>query len=81
MRQVIKYSKKFFILLIGVTAIAVGVLFLVLPGPGLPVIIIGLVVLASEFAWAQSALHKVRHSYEKSKNAIKNGVTSTRKKQ
>jgi len=80
MRKVIKYSRKFFVLLIGVTAIGVGLMFLVLPGPGLPVIIVGLVVLASEFAWAQTALHKVRHTYEQSKDAIKNGVANSRKK-
>lgn len=33
---------------------------LVLPGPGWGAIILGLVVLASEFSWARSALHPIR---------------------
>ena len=44
--------KKSFILLIGGTLVFFGVLLLVLPGPGLLVIIAGLAVLATEFAFA-----------------------------
>jgi hypothetical protein len=37
-----------------------GLVLLVLPGPGIPLIILGLVILASEFAWAERTLHQVR---------------------
>jgi tellurite resistance protein TerC len=37
-----------------------GIAFLVLPGPGLLVIPLGLAVLAIEFLWARDLLHKVR---------------------
>ena len=43
---------------------------LVLPGPGIVVIIFGLVVLASEFAWAKSTLDKAKGHYENTKNKI-----------
>lgn len=45
---------------VGVTLMCLGVLFLVLPGPGWALIAIGLVVLASEYMWAQRLLHPVR---------------------
>ncbi len=51
---------KVSILVIGLTVVLVGVLFLVIPGPGWPVIIIGLLVLATEFRWAQRMLEPVQ---------------------
>jgi hypothetical protein len=48
---------------VGGTLVVVGLVLMVLPGPGIPLLILGLVVLASEFAWAQRTLHRVqRHS-------------------
>lgn len=70
MRKVLRHTKKFFVLLIGVTIIVIGALMLVLPGPGIVVIIFGLVVLASEFAWARSTLDKAKGHYENTKNKI-----------
>ena len=43
----------------GVTLLT-GLVLLVLPGPGIPLIVLGLVILASEFAWAERTLHHVR---------------------
>lgn len=37
-----------------------GLLFLITPGPGIPVLLIGLGVLASEFAWASRAVQKAK---------------------
>lgn len=46
---------------IGFTLIAVGLLLVVLPGPfTLPLVILGLLVLALEFAWADRMLDKVK---------------------
>ena len=50
-------------LLVAVTGgatLVTGLVLLVLPGPGIPLIILGLVILASEFAWAERTLHQVR---------------------
>lgn len=47
--------------LVGATLIITGVVFLVLPGPGIPLIILGLVVLATEFAWAERRLTQLRN--------------------
>jgi len=44
--------RRILILVIGSTVVIFGVLLLVLPGPGILVIAIGLAILATEFAWA-----------------------------
>lgn len=49
-------AKRIAVAVVGGALVAAGVAFLVLPGPGLVLIIAGLAVLASEFAWASSAL-------------------------
>ena len=49
------------VLILGVALVLAGIVFLVLPGPGIPLIILGLVVLATEFAWAQVVLERVKH--------------------
>jgi len=48
------------ILVVGLTMVGLGVFFLLFPGPGWAVIIIGLIVLATEYAWAQRILNPVR---------------------
>ena len=45
---------------LGFTVLAVGLVLLITPGPGLLVIIAGLAILAHEFAWAAKALDKAR---------------------
>jgi hypothetical protein len=45
---------------VGGVLVAVGLVLMVLPGPGIPVLLLGLVVLATEFAWAELILRKVK---------------------
>lgn len=52
--------KKMFIAAFGGTILSLGVLMLVLPGPGIPVIIGGLALLAVEFEWARRMMEKIR---------------------
>ena len=44
----------------GFGLIAIGIVLLVIPGPGLLLIIAGLAVLAGEYVWAQRALNYAR---------------------
>ena len=53
-------AKKVVIAVVGSTLLLLGIAFLVLPGPGLLGIPLGLAVLAIEFLWARDLLHKVR---------------------
>lgn len=49
-------AKRMAIAMAGALLLVAGLACLVLPGPGLVLIIAGLAVLATEFAWASSAL-------------------------
>jgi uncharacterized protein (TIGR02611 family) len=46
---------------VGGALILVGIVFLVLPGPGIPLILLGLAILATEFVWAQVVLERIKH--------------------
>jgi len=53
--------RKTIVFVIGSTLILTGLLLVVLPGPfTLPLVILGLIVLAIEFAWAERMLVKVK---------------------
>ncbi len=59
--------KKFFISLIGGTVLLIGVVMLVLPGPGLLVMLAGLAILATEFLWAKHALRNAKDAVAKAR--------------
>ena len=56
----IRTARRIVIAVIGATLTAIGVVLLVLPGPGFLVIAAGISVLASEFVWARSFLRNAR---------------------
>jgi uncharacterized protein (TIGR02611 family) len=51
---------KVVVLALGLSLLAAGAAMLVLPGPGWAAIVLGLVVLASEYAWAERLLDPLR---------------------
>jgi tellurite resistance protein TerC len=55
-----RWARRIAVALVGGTVLAIGVALLVLPGPALVVIPIGLAILGLEFAWARVWLRKVR---------------------
>lgn len=56
----------------GVTLMSIGVLLLVLPGPGWAMIALGLIVLASEYVWAQRLLRPVKSKLQAAKAHAQN---------
>jgi uncharacterized protein (TIGR02611 family) len=57
------------VLLVGLGLVIAGIAMLVLPGPGWAAIIFGLIVLASEYAWARRLLEPVRRWAKKAADA------------
>ena len=55
----------------GFTILAAGLAMLVLPGPGLVVIVIGLTLLALEFAWAERMLERTVDRMERARQATR----------
>jgi tellurite resistance protein TerC len=56
----IKVVRRVIVSVIGATVLLIGVALLILPGPAIIVIPVGLAILASEYAWARRWLKKVR---------------------
>ncbi len=52
--------RKLIYSVLGATVLLIGIAMLVLPGPGLLVILIGLAILAGEFAWARRVVRRGR---------------------
>ena len=59
-RFVLRNSVRASVSAAGFTVLAIGLVMLVTPGPGLVVIIAGLAILATQFAWAERALGTAR---------------------
>ena len=53
-------AKRAAVATLGAILLVAGALLLVLPGPGLLVMVAGLAVLGTEFAWARRAMHATR---------------------
>jgi uncharacterized protein (TIGR02611 family) len=58
LRLIGRNTKRLAVLVLGVAILGAGVAMLALPGPGVLVIVVGLAVLATEFAWAERALDR-----------------------
>jgi uncharacterized protein (TIGR02611 family) len=61
----LRHARRLGILIVGMSVLLVGIAMIVLPGPAIIVIPVGLAILATEFAWARRWLHLVRESAEK----------------
>ncbi|MGH9223685.1 MAG: PGPGW domain-containing protein [Acidimicrobiales bacterium] len=68
MRVIMRNSKRIAVFVVGVLLVAVGLVMLVLPGPGLLLIIAGLAVLATEFMWAERLLDQAKKQAGKAKD-------------
>jgi len=66
-------AKRLVIAVTGFTILAIGIAMIVLPGPAIIVIPIGLGILATEFIWARKLLKKVKTKYQRLKGESLNG--------
>lgn len=61
--------KRFAVTSAGFILLAIGAAMVVLPGPGILVIVAGLAVLATEYVWARRLLIRARHEAERAQVA------------
>jgi len=61
-------AKRLIKIVIGMTILIIGVCMIVLPGPAVVVIPVGLMILATEFVWAR----KLMERFEKKVRSMKN---------
>jgi uncharacterized protein (TIGR02611 family) len=64
--------------LLGFLLCAAGLVMLVTPGPGIPVIVIGLALLALEFAWAERWLERLLDRAEQAVDQVTRGSPAKR---
>jgi uncharacterized protein (TIGR02611 family) len=50
---------------VGSTLVFLGIIFVFIPGPGLPLIVLGVAILATEFAWAQVVYNRIKAETDK----------------
>jgi tellurite resistance protein TerC len=61
----VRRLKTIITVVFGFTLLALGAAMVVLPGPGLVTIALGLVVLSSEYVWAKRALDRMKDQAQK----------------
>ena len=64
-RSALRHLRRVIVAVIGVTVLAIGVAMIILPGPAMVVIPLGLGILAIEFAWARRMLDRLKHESSK----------------
>ena len=69
-RWVLRSGKRIAVTVLGFALVAGGLALLVLPGPGILVVIAGLAVLATEYAWARWALNETKRRAGEAKNRL-----------
>jgi tellurite resistance protein TerC len=67
-------ARRIAIAIIGVTVVLLGVAMLVLPGPGLLTIILGLMLLGVEFAFARRWLARLKTTTRKAADRVRSRV-------
>ena len=67
----IRWAKRIAISVVGFTVLAIGIAMIVLPGPAIIVIPVGLGILGLEFAWARSWLRKLKERSASVVNAVR----------
>lgn len=60
MEETIRRIKRIIVGVIGFTVLLIGLAMIVLPGPAILVIPLGLAILATEFLWAKRLLKKLK---------------------
>ena len=63
--------KRMVIGMIGTTVVLLGVAMIVLPGPALLMIPLGLAILSTEFQWARRCLRKARDYIKAGRNRLR----------
>jgi len=62
--------RRIFLILTGFTLLILGIIMIFTPGPGTPVILMGLGLLAAEFVWARRVMERIKREIARLKDAF-----------
>lgn len=65
--KTLQQAKRLIVIVVGSTILLMGIAMIVLPGPAVLVIPVGLGVLATELVWARRLLNKLKSTFQKGK--------------
>lgn len=72
-RFLVRSSKRIAVTVIGGVLVLGGLAMLVLPGPGILVVVAGFAVLGTEYAWAAAALERTKRTATQAGQAVRKG--------
>jgi hypothetical protein len=67
----LRNARRLVVMIVGTTVLLLGLAMIVLPGPAVVVIPVGLAILGTEFAWARRWLRFIRDSAQKGAGKVK----------
>ncbi|MGH2805788.1 MAG: PGPGW domain-containing protein [Actinomycetota bacterium] len=70
-KSMASHTRRVVITILGVTVLCLGIVLLVLPGPGILVLLAGLAILGSEYDWAQDIRSWGQQRYRRARQRIK----------
>jgi uncharacterized protein (TIGR02611 family) len=68
--RTVKQVRRIFLILAGFTLLALGIVMIFTPGPGTPVILLGLGLLAAEFVWARRIMERIKRETTRWRDAL-----------
>jgi uncharacterized protein (TIGR02611 family) len=71
MQTTIHHAKRLIKIASGFAILIAGLVMLVIPGPGLVTIVLGLALLATEFHWAKRLLHRLKEKGIQIRDAVR----------
>jgi tellurite resistance protein TerC len=71
--QTLEQAKRWLKIIVGFTLLGIGVAMLVLPGPGIVTIALGLTILSVEFVWARRLLEHIKRRAAAARDALRRG--------
>jgi uncharacterized protein (TIGR02611 family) len=74
LRFIWRSGKRAAVFVVGVALLAVGLVMFVTPGPGILLVVAGLAVLATEFAWAEHLLDTAKSQASKAAEKVPGGA-------
>lgn len=67
----LRQARRAIVTVVGFTVLSIGIAMIVLPGPAIVMIPLGLAILAGEFVWAKKLLERVRSGVKGARDSIK----------
>ncbi|OLC99371.1 MAG: hypothetical protein DMG35_06880 [Acidobacteria bacterium] len=68
--RTVEQVRRIFLILAGFTLLLLGIIMIFTPGPGTPVILLGLGLLAAEFVWARRLMDRIKREGTRLKDAV-----------